>query len=97
MKSAYFTGDETNGYEPYCGILSVMDGTARAMGHLFSASILNGGPGLAFLAPWVFEFIVGGMHNALAVCPKAVDESSSMKCFFNKVCKKIIYENDIYM
>ena len=51
MKSLYFTGDDGIGYEPFCGMLSIVDGSINKIGQLFAAIICHGGLGLGFLAP----------------------------------------------
>ena len=51
IKSQYFVGDDTSGFEPNCGTVSVANGTMEAIGHIFSASICNGGTAPSFLAP----------------------------------------------
>ena len=38
----------------------VADGQAKSIGHLFAASIINGGPGPGFLSPWVYWYLVNG-------------------------------------
>nr|XP_047143015.1 uncharacterized protein LOC100197382 [Hydra vulgaris] len=51
IKIRFFTGDDLVGYVPSCGILSVADGTVKTIGHLFAASMVNGGPAPFFLSP----------------------------------------------
>ena len=85
IKEQYFKGDECSGYEPFCGTLSVADGTVKFMGHLFAASIVNGGPAPSFLSPWIYEFIVGGMGKAIKLCPREINPNSPLKEIFEKV------------
>lgn len=66
------------------GILSITDGTMKSIGHLFAASIVNGGPAPAFFAPWVYEYIVGGLVGALKVSPK-INETSNFKIIYDQV------------
>ena len=53
----FFVGNNDDGYEPSGGIVTIADGTMNSIGHLFAASIINGGPAPAFLASWVYEYI----------------------------------------
>ena len=49
FKHQFFFGNDNTGYEPAFGTVSVADGTAFIMGHLFAASVCNG-----ILAPNIF-------------------------------------------
>ena len=71
MKSLYFTRDDVAGYEPFCGMLSIADGSINKIGQLFAASIFHGGPGPGFLARWVFRYITRGIT---AVLPNSAKE-----------------------
>ena len=51
-------------------MVSVADGSINSIGHLFAASICNGGPGPSFLAPWVYTFITGGLKAVLSSLPR---------------------------
>ena len=75
IKTKYFTGNEDSGYEPFCGLFSVTDGTMRSIGHLIGSSICNGGPGPGFFAPWLFSYVVGGFKAALPLRPATVPGS----------------------
>ena len=46
-------------------LVSVTDGTARSIGHMFAASLCQGGPSPSFLAPWVYYYLVGGVETVL--------------------------------
>ena len=46
----FFVGNNDDGYEPSGGIVTIADGTMNSIGHLFAASIINGGSAPAFLA-----------------------------------------------
>ena len=85
VKNRFFTGDEESGYEPFCGLVSVADGTIRAIGHLFAASICNGGPGPGFLAPWVYNYIIGGLQEAVSLHPDALCFGSKYSELYQKV------------
>ena len=52
IKHQYFTGNDETEFEPSFGITSVTDGTAFSVGHLFVATVYNGGP-----APDIFLFL----------------------------------------
>ena len=52
IKEQYFTAvNEKEGREPSLGLVSVTDGTARSIGHLFAANLCQGSPGPPFSAP----------------------------------------------
>ena len=53
----YFTDAEEN-MEPVNSLHVVVDGTMKAIGHLFAASICNYGPAPSFLSTWIFNYIV---------------------------------------
>jgi len=48
-------------FEPTFGLVSITDGTLTAIGHLFVSSIVHQRPGPGFLAPWVYQFLIGGI------------------------------------
>ena len=50
VKKTHFIENNEIGFKPFCGLVS---GSLMAIGHLFAASIINGGPGPCFLAPWI--------------------------------------------
>jgi len=85
VKEKFFAGNAKEGYEPYFGIVSVADGTAKAVGHLFAASIVNGGPAPGFISPWIFEFMVNGITDAVKICPQQLDNTVQVKGLFEKV------------
>ena len=85
MKNKFFTGDDTLGFEPYCGMVSVADGSVSAIGHLFASSICNGGPGPGFLAPWIYTFITGGIKETLLSLPKELATGSLHSSLYNEV------------
>ena len=80
----FFVGNNNGGYEPSGGILTIKDDTMNLIGHLFAASIINGGPALAFLASWVYEYISNGIKSALKSAPK-MDDTSSLGNMYQKV------------
>ena len=84
IKHKYFVGDDDSGFEPLSGILSITDGTMKSIGHLFAASIVNGGPAPAFLAPWVYEYIVAGLKGAINAGLK-IDDTSNLRNIYNQV------------
>ena len=65
IKCQYFAGEELEGLEPTCWIISVADGTAKWIGHFISASVYHGGPGPGFLAPWIYKYIACGLQEEL--------------------------------
>ena len=80
----FFVGNNDDGYEPSGGIVTIADGTMNSIGHLFAASIINGGPAPAFLASWVYEYISNGIESALKSAPK-IDDTSSLGFMHQKV------------
>ena len=70
VKQLFFEGNDNDGYAPSCGLQSVADGTARAIGHLFAASICCGGPGPGFLKPWCYRYLTEGVTGLLKNLPQ---------------------------
>ena len=75
VKDLYFTGDEQSGYEPSIGIVNIADGKAFSVGHLYAASMCNGGPGPSILAPWMYDFFVCGMPLVMQKLPSHLPDS----------------------
>ena len=75
-KDDIFVGNNDDDYEPSAGILTIADGTMNSIGHLFAASVINGGPAPAFLVSWVYEYISNRIKSALESSPKMDDTSS---------------------
>ena len=80
----FFVGNNDDGYEPSGGIVTIADGTMNSIGHLFAASIINGGPAPDFLASWVYEYISNGIKSALKSAPK-MDHTSRLGNMYQKV------------
>ena len=78
MKSLCFTGDDVIGYEPFCGMLSITNGSINKIGQLFAVSICHGGPGPGFLAPWVSRYITRGITAVLPSLPKELVPTSAI-------------------
>ena len=70
LRQLYFTG---NSMEPIRSLHAVADGTVKAIGHLFAASICNYGPAPNFVSSWVFNYIVGGVDKILEDLPVHLD------------------------
>ena len=73
MKSQYFAGEESEGLEPKCEIVSVADETAKGIGHLITASVCHGGPEPGFLAPWIYKYIACGLQEVLKDSPDFIN------------------------
>ena len=58
IKHQHFTGDDETRFEPSFGITSVTDGTACGVGHLFAASVYNGGPAPNIFSSWTYNYII---------------------------------------
>ena len=56
-----------------------------AIGHLFAASIVNGGPGPGFLAPWVYHYIIDGLGSISSFLPSRVDDRTLYSTAYNEV------------
>jgi len=85
IKSQFFTGSDDEGYEPFCGMVSVANGTAFAIGQLFAASFVHSGPGPGFLVPWVYAFIVGGIQEVVKNLPSGLNNGSLYCDMYEKV------------
>ena len=51
---------------------SVADSTARAIVHLFAASICCGGPAPEFLKAWCFQYLTEGVTGLLKNLPQEI-------------------------
>ena len=56
-----------------------------AMGYLLAASIVNGGPGLCFLAPWVYHYVKDGLDSIFSFLPSHVDDRTLYSTAYNEV------------
>ena len=63
VNSCYFVGTDYMGYEPICGTLSVANGTVMSIGHLFAASVFNGGAAPFFPSHWLYTYISSGLQS----------------------------------
>ena len=69
IKHQFFSGNDNTGYEPAFGTVSVTDGTAFSIGHLFAASVCNGGPAPNIFPSWILRYITGGANNLMEKLP----------------------------
>jgi len=76
----YFVGNEVDGFEPIGGTTNVANGVAFNFGHLFSASLCNGGPGPGFLSPWVYHYLTAGLKGLLEQLPGTLPISPDKYC-----------------
>ena len=76
IKSQYFTGKESEGLDPKCGILSIADKTAKGIGHLIAASLCLRGPGPRFLAPRIYKYTACGLEEVLKDLPQTLSTGS---------------------
>eukprot|EP00795_Rhopilema_esculentum_P011065 gene11065-19926_t len=67
-KSCYFVGTDDTGFEPCCGTISIADGTVMSIGHLFAASVCNGGAAPCFLSQWLYTYISSGFIQSVLNC-----------------------------
>ena len=61
IKHQFFSGNDNTGYKP----VSVADGTAFSVRHLFAASVCNGAPTPNILSPWMLRYITGGANSPI--------------------------------
>ena len=85
VKKTHFIENNEIGFEPFCGLVSVTDGSLMAIGHLFAASIVNGSPGPGFLAPWVYHYIIDGLDSIYSFLPSRVDGRTLYSTAYNEV------------
>ena len=85
VKKTHFIENNEIGFEPFCGLVSVTDGSLMAIGHLFAASIVNGGPGPCFLAPWVYHYIIDGLDCISSFLPSRVDDRTLYSTAYNEL------------
>ena len=83
VKKTHFIENNEIGFEQFCGL--VTDGSLVAVGHLFAAIIVNGGPGLFFLAPWVYHYIIYGLDCISSLLPSRVDDRTLYSTAYNEV------------
>ena len=63
IKHHYFTGNDETGFELSFGITSVTDQTAFSTGHLFAATVYNGGPAPNIFSSWIYDYVVVDMNH----------------------------------
>ena len=85
IKSCYFVGTDDRGYEPCCGTISVADGTVMSIGHLFAASICNGGAAPCFLSQWLHIYIAYGLQKVLTCLPSTLPAGSCYSEIYGEV------------
>ena len=85
VKKTRFIENSEIGFEPFCGLVSVTDGSLMAIGHLFAASIVNRGPGPCFLATWVYHYIIDGLDCIFSFLPSRVDDRTLYSAAYNEV------------
>ena len=93
VKQLFFEGNDNDGYAPSCGLQSVADGTARAIGHLFAASICCGGPGPGFLTAWCYRYLTKGVTGLLKNLPQEglPHDSIFFNCLKRYICGSIYF------
>ena len=89
IKTQYFAGEELEGLEPKCGIVSVADGTAKGIGHLIAAVVFHVGPRPGFLAPWIYKYIAYGLQEVLNDLPQTLSTRSLYCDLYKKVSHAI--------
>ena len=65
IKHQFFHGNNSTGYQSASGTVSVADRTAFSVGHLFAASVCNGGPSPNIFASWILRYITGGANSLM--------------------------------
>ena len=83
IKKQYSTAvNEEEGQESSLGLVSVADGTAWSIGHLFGASLCQISPGPPFLAPWVYYYLIDGLETVLLYYKNLKISATSKFCTF---------------
>ena len=85
VKKTHFIENNEIGFEPFCGLVIITDRSLMAIGHLFAASIVNGGPGPRFLAPWVYHYIIDVLDSISFFLPSRVDGRTLYSTAYNEV------------
>ena len=85
VKNTHFIENNEIGFEPFCRLVSVTDGRLMAIWHLFAASIVIGGPGPCFLAPWAYNYIIDGLDCISSFLPSRVDDRTLYSTAYNEV------------
>ena len=83
LKKTHFIENNEIGFEPFCGLVSVMDGNLITIEHLFAAIIVNGGP--CFLDPWVYHYIIDGLDCLSSFLSSRVDNRTLYSTSYNDV------------
>ena len=91
VKKTHFIENNEIGFEPFCGLVSVTDGSLMAIGHLFAVSIVNGCPGPCFLAPWVYHYIIDGPDCISSFLPSRVGGRTLCSSAYNEVRINLLY------
>ena len=83
-----FVMDGSNGYVPNGSTMWVSQGLFAMAGQLFAASICQGGPAPAFLATWVYKYLVYGTECTSCMLNQEglVGQNFKSKELFKKVC-----------
>ncbi len=85
VKLCYLDGNDDMGYEPCCGTICVPNGTVMSIGHLFAASICNGGAAPCFLPQWLYIYISKGLQSVLTCLPSTLPPGSCCSEIYGKV------------
>ena len=80
----HFIENNEFAFEPLYGLVSVIEGSLIALGHLLAASIVTGGPGPCFLAPWVCYCIIDGLDFICSFLPSRVDDGTLYSTTYNE-------------
>ena len=72
IKHQFFSGNHNTRYKPVFGTVSVADGTAFSVGHLFAASACNGDPSPNILPSSILRYITGGANGLMQELPAEV-------------------------
>ena len=69
IKHQFFFGNDNTGYEPVFGTVSVADGTAFSVEHLFAASVCNSVLAWNIFPSWILRYITGGANSLMQELP----------------------------
>ena len=86
IKTMLFISNPDGHMEPACNLYSdISGGVWKKVGVLFASSIVMNGPAPNFMAPWMFQFIIGGIDKVLESLPQTLSGESPLVEMYNKV------------
>ena len=81
-----FVIDSSNGFVPNGSTVLVSQGLFVLAGQLFAASVCQSGPAPAFVAPWVYQYLLRGTEAISSSFNEDSLSCSKHEELFKKVC-----------